>query len=373
MGQVIEEQNGFYLLGYQPEEGTFPQAEDVPGKPKKPLAYHKLTVRVKQSVFLVRSRTGFFALTNDEARSAPATPEAQIKAALFSPFNAKDVHLRLTSLFATNPASGPIVRSLVLIDAKDLSFKEETEGEKKGSFSAEISMVAMTYDENGNVIDQVPRTDTLRLQPQFLEKAQANGIVYTFDVPVKKPGAYQLRLIVRDNSSERIGSASQFIDVPDLKKDWLALSGIAITGYEPQAAEKGATAQNTSNTPGQREPMEDADSHASPAVRQFRPAMTLGYIFEIYNARLDKTTKQPSLTMQSRLFRDGKEVYASAVTPVNVKSGTDLRSIVTGMTMQLARDQQPGQYALEMTVTDMVAGQKHGTATQWIDFEVVKR
>jgi len=364
MGRVIEEQNGFYLLGYQPDDSTFQRPGDVAGKPKKPLPYHKLTVRVKQSDLLVRSRAGFFAMTNDEARETRATAKEQIDAVLFSPFVAKDVHLRLTSLFATDSKSGPIVRSLLLIDAKDLSFKEEPESGKPGSVSAEIDLVAMTYDENGNIIDRVPRTDTLRLQStQVLEKARANGIVYTFDVPIKKPGAFQLRLIVRDNASERLGSASQYIDVPDLKKDRLALSGIAISGYQPQSAEKAAASN---------QPMDDPDSHASPAVRQFRPSMTLNYIFEIYNARLDKTTKLPNLQMQSRLFRDGKEVYASAATPVSVKSIADLSSIVAGMTMQLAKDQQPGQYALEVTVTDLAAV-NHRAATQWIDFEVIKR
>ena len=369
MERVIEEQNGFYLLGYQPEDGTFQPSDDAAGKPKKPLPYHKLTVRLKQSDLVVRSRSGFFALTNDQARASRESAEEQIRAALFSPFVAKDVHLRLTSLFATNPRTGPIVRSLVLIDARDLSFKKEPDA-LDGSLSAEISVVTITYDENGNVIDQVPRNDKLSVKPEFMEKAQANGIIYTFDVPIKKPGAYQSRLIVRDNLSGRIGSASQFIEVPDLKKNWLALSGIAITGSDRVPAEKEPTGQSAS---GQRQPMEDSDSNASPAVRQFRPSMNLNYIFEIYNAQLDKATKQPKLVMQSRLFRDGKEVYASAAVPVNVKSDADFRNIVTGMTMQLARDQQPGQYALEMTVTDMVAGPKHGTATQWIDFEVIRR
>jgi len=54
-------------------------------------------------------------------------------------------------------------------------------------------------------------------------------------VPIKKAGAYQLRMSLRDTSSERIGAASQFIEAPDLKKDRLALSGIVIRGDSPAA------------------------------------------------------------------------------------------------------------------------------------------
>ena len=40
-----------------------------------------------------------------------------------------------------------------------------------------------------------------------------DGIFYFLTVPIKKPGVYQLRVAVRDESSERVGSASQFVEV----------------------------------------------------------------------------------------------------------------------------------------------------------------
>ena len=47
-------------------------------------------------------------------------------------------------------------------------------------------------------------------------------------MPVKKPGGYQLRAVVRDSGSQRLGSAMQFVEVPDVKKGRLTLSSIVM-------------------------------------------------------------------------------------------------------------------------------------------------
>jgi hypothetical protein len=79
------------------------------------------------------------------------------------------------------------------------------------------------------VVDQVNRTGELRLTPQGRDLASRYGINYTIDVPVKKAGAYQLRVAFRDAASGNVGSAYQFVEAPDLGNERLALSGILMT------------------------------------------------------------------------------------------------------------------------------------------------
>jgi len=43
------------------------------------------------------------------------------------------------------------------------------------------------------------------------DRINKNGFVYNLAIPIKKPGAYQLRIAIRDEASERIGSAMQFV------------------------------------------------------------------------------------------------------------------------------------------------------------------
>ncbi len=55
-----------------------------------------------------------------------------------------------------------------------------------------------------------------------------NGLIYTTDVPVKKAGNYNFRMAVRDANSKTLGSASQVIQVPDLKKSKIFMSGLTL-------------------------------------------------------------------------------------------------------------------------------------------------
>ncbi|MGO9271093.1 MAG: hypothetical protein ACLQOO_12695 [Terriglobia bacterium] len=61
--------------------------------------------------------------------------------------------------------------------------------------------------------DQKDKIFTGSLSDQQLERALKNGLDYALDFPAK-PGRYQLRAGVRDAASQRVGSASLFIDVP---------------------------------------------------------------------------------------------------------------------------------------------------------------
>ena len=90
----------------------------------------------------------------------------------------------------------------------------------------------------------------------------ANGFVYRLHHPVKKPGAYQLRMAVRDANSERVGSASQFIEVPDIYKARLTLSGIVLRANPPK-------------NPSEGEGGEQGDASENPAVRLFKPGRAL--------------------------------------------------------------------------------------------------
>jgi len=68
----------------------------------------------------------------------------------------------------------------------------------------------------------------LNFNDERYKVALQKGIVYTDDFQVKKPGAYQFRAVSRDPETGKLGSAGQFIQVPDIDKNHLALSGIVL-------------------------------------------------------------------------------------------------------------------------------------------------
>ena len=73
-----------------------------------------------------------------------------------------------------------------------------------------------------------PNCKTITVKNENYQSILNDGFVYNFVFPIKKPGAYQMRVALRDAASAKVGSASQFIEVPDLKKESPALSGIIL-------------------------------------------------------------------------------------------------------------------------------------------------
>jgi len=170
---------------------------------------------------------------------------------------------------------------------------------------------------------------------------------------------------LRDTATERLGSASQFIDAPDVKKNRIAISGIVLRG------ENRGTSTAATPSPGS-EGLQQGDAEASPAVRHLNHAMVLTYGYIIYNARLDKASNRPQLMTQVRLFRDGKQVFAGSQIPYSPVQQADLKRLPVGGAIQLGSDMAPGEYVLQVVVTDMLADQKHRIATQSMDFQIMK-
>jgi VWFA-related protein len=347
--RVLDDQKGYYLIGFRPEGNVF---ELEKGRRR----FNTLEVKVKRAGLHARYRSGFLGITDAEAKPVRRTRVEQMVGALSSPFTSGDVRLRLTSAFSGNTGGVAFVTSLMHIDMSSVKFTEEADGWRK----AVIDVMALTFGEEGQVIDEINRTETVRARGEAFDSIRKDGLVYTMRVPIKKSGAYQLRVAVRDASTEKLGAASQFIEVPNLKKNRLTLSGIIMQSTAYSSAPVASEGK-------QSEP----DSSGSPAVRRFRKGDIADCFYYIYNARAD-TTGRPQLRTQIRLFRDGQQVYAGSETPFNQGQQTDVKNLQSGTRIRINSGLTPGEYVLQIVVTDALAPEKQRTATQWIDFEIVK-
>lgn len=346
--RVMEDQKGYYLLGYQPDGDTFDRQ------------FHHLKVRVKRKGLTVRTRSGFFGISEDEARQA-LTPRDKTLAALVSPFSANDINVRLTALYADVPQTGHVMRSFLHIDSSKFTFTDEPDGWHRATFD----LTGVLFGDNGRIAGEHSQTETLRVRGEAYERLLHDGLVDVFSMPVKKPGIYQLRVAVRDLASTRLGSAGQVIEVPDLSSDRLALSGLILSSIDNLDA---ALAQF--NGQGTQESRNEAEV-AGPAVRQLRTDLTPGYAFYIYNARIGQDAR-PHLKVQVRLLRDGKQVYTSGEKPLDFEQISDAKRLLVTARLMPGEKLPPGEYGLQIVVTDMLAKGQHGTVAQSIDFEIVR-
>jgi hypothetical protein len=351
VARALEDQSGYYLIGYTPPDAA-------PGAPASRLRQHKIRVRLKRPGLNVRLRRTFYEAPEEKPAGTPDTPADVLRRAVTSPFDSGEVSVRLTSLFDYGKKQGAVMRTMLHIDGADLQYEKQPDGSSK----AEIEILAITYTDQGEAIDQLARASAIQVKPDREDAVRRSGFVYTVNVPVKKPGAYQLRTAVRDRLSGKVGSANQLIEVPDVKKGRLALSGLLLTG---------AAAPRPAGADGQAE--EGArmdDPEATEAVRRFRLGTVAAYGFVVYNAKAEDGP--PKITSQIRVFRDGQLVVSGKPRLVEPGTQTDMKRLISGGTLRFGPEMEPGDYVLQVAVSDAQAKPKERTATQWIDFVLVR-
>lgn len=352
--EALEDQKGFYLIGYQPDTESFDP---------KTRRFNKLQVKVKRPGLTVRYRSGFFGVTDNERLSANESispqnnSEQQLLTAISSPFSVGEIKLKLNTVFGNNQTDGSFIRSFVHINASELNFSDEPDGWKKAVFD----VLAMSFGDNGAPVDTINKTYTLQVKDDKYQKILKEGFVYNFLFPVKKPGVYQMRVAIRDTTTSKIGSDGQIIEVPDLQNNRLTLSGIVLENFTAQQWQ-----QIHSGT--QADLMVDAMSDT--AVRQFKKGTILRYNTEIYNVR-SGTSGVPNIQTQMKLFRDGKEVLKGKFNSLNPEQPIPVTINFAGA-LVLGDEMEVGNYILQILVVEAHNKDKPRIATQWIQFEITE-
>ena len=329
LGRIVEDQSGYYLLGYRPTDETFNKR------------FHHIKAKIKKSGMSVRTRFGFYGVSEDDVKLRLPSPAQMTNLALMSPFGAQNLEFELASFFTNDKTQGSLVRSFIYLDANDLTFKPVNDRQQTS-----LEIHGVIFGDNGIPLEKVTHGVTLNLRENEYERAKREGLRLRFDMPARRPGAYQVRIAIREGYSYKIGSAGQYVAVPDLNSNRLALSGVVLQGLD-------ASAQDAAMT--------------SPAVRRYRVNSDLYFAFVIYNG-------SPNLLMQTKLFRDGKSVKSSPESAVDVANQPDPNRMVITNVMRLTPDLEPGNYYLQVVITDKTAKDKdkQPPATQWVDFEIVK-
>lgn len=352
IGKVLNDQRGYYLIGYQPEAETFD-----PQKNK----FNKLTVKLKRPDLRIRYRSGFFGVTDEKYQQTNRTPQQQLVAALVSPFGAAQVNLDLYSIFYNDDRDRNFIRSFVYIDPQDLAFARGADGLHRAKFE----IIAMIFDSNGAAAGNNINAVDLEFTDERFAVVQKKGILYNLTVPIVKTGAYQFRIALRDAATGKIGAASQFIELPNLDKKRLTLSSVILKGFSMNEWKKISLGQSPDEKSSDKSALLDTVS------RQFRRGTVFTYAFAIYNAKTDSQRK-PQLRIQTRLFRDGKVILEGAPSPVETSRQPDARRIEVLDAVTLGTDLAPGEYVLQLIVSDQLAKGDKRLAAQTVDFEIVE-
>lgn len=330
VSNVLDETSNYYVLAWRPEKDE----EKV-----QKFRHVKITI-VGQPELTVRAPRGyvegprFETAAATEKSKSPKTPDTELRDALSDFYPAGGLPTLLSLTYLNTPTNGLVVTSSMEILGSGVSYGSDGK--------ATIKLAGVVLNDKGKIASTFK--NQLNIDPP--KAGASDAIFYNHHTPLT-PGIYQFRVAARDEKSGRVGSAIQWIVIPDLTKTQLTLSSVLLGGQV----------------------LEDK-SHAGSAHVQlsvdhtFPRSSKLGYWVFAYNAKRDGAGN-PQLTVQAQILRDGNVVLNSPQRKINT-GVPDAARIPFGEEIAL-KTLVPGKYDLKVIVTDGVAGT---SATQMADFVV---
>jgi VWFA-related protein len=267
IGEANEELKGYYIVTYVPPSNTFgPDSRNM---------YHSIKMRVKRPGSVVHTRDGFFGIATTPDPTAKL--DSPLLKVVLSPFRYNDLTVNLASGYIDDPQEGNLIRSWFHLDGQRLGIAKKEDGGRYISLEAHAVTTDIngTIQDSGNVQKQIPVNDDSILG--IIEQ----GITVPIIIPTKTPGAYYVRVGVKDNVSGKMGSAFQYIEIPDLKTGWLSLSDIFVINRDEDSSWiQSGSVQKSQNQSYPAQGVADR----SPALRSYLPGERIRYMAVIYNA-----------------------------------------------------------------------------------------
>lgn len=336
--EALRETSNYYLLAWRPatelqKSSDFKRLEvSIAGRPD-------LTVRVARGFFSTRPKTeekgtstsGTVAANTSGDNSGAKRVETALMSALSSPSARTGLPTRLSVSFVDVPGSGSMLSAATQVATDVLGYGEDAK------HTAAVDLAGVVLNDQGKQAGSFKtRLNVTQLASSTATRNPA--VVYNHKMPLK-PGLYQVRVAVRDERSGRVGSAAQWIEIPDLSSKKLALATLLLGGQFIGAG-------NNDTNKGQGEQMQFSID------RRFLRESQMTFLTIVYNARA--AAAGPRLESQIEILRNGKRVIASPVRPIAIEPNTDLARIPYGAGVAL-KTLAPGRYVLRVTVFDREA------------------
>jgi VWFA-related protein len=338
INEALRETSNYYMLAWRPnsedqKSPNFKRLEvSIPGRPD-------LSVRIAR---------GFFASEPKPEENKPATAAADTSAnvggALMSALAASSARtglpIKLSVTFVDVPGSGPLLTAATQMSTEGLGYGSD------GKQAAAIDLAGVVLNDQGKQAGSFKTR--INVNPLTETAIQNPSVVYSHKLPLK-PGIYQVRVAARDDKTSSVGSAAQWVEIPDLSSKKLTLSSLMLAGHISNSVQ--------GNKAGDEQVLFSVD-------HRFERTSTLKFFTIIYNAA---TAAGPKLDAQIEIQRGGgQRVVMSPLLPVVVEPNADLARIPYGANVGL-KTLAPGRYVLKVTVTDRNA---NTSATNEVIFEV---
>jgi VWFA-related protein len=297
--------------------------------------FRNIKVRVRNHPeYSVRTPRGFASSeTTMQEDEAEKTPEQRLLHAVNSPLPLANLGVSVLADFMETETDNKQVSLTAYIEGNKLQYRKQIP-----HHALAIEIMYVIYDSAGNQVDARSANVDVTLTPERLIQAQINGYLFLQRLTLK-PGVYQARVGVREVDTDRIGTATSWIEVPELSPKLTVISSLMLR--DPSAAGQSVAEGFNVNTIERGKMLQ--------GVRLYARTDACGYFFRVY-----PTMKGSSGLMLRREFLQGgapvKQEPWRPITAEEAKTDSKGWFDITGK-VDLA-EFKPGIYEMRISVKD---------------------
>jgi VWFA-related protein len=343
--KALNETSVYYLLAWKPDPERSPSSK-----------FRRIEVKlINKPELITRVRRGFFdreptakSTEQKKVEDKKTPPQSQLWNAIGDALPNHDLPVSLGLHYIDVPQKGALLSSVMQVPSEFLTFNL-IDGKSKSI----IEVAGGIYNEKGELGARLAQRLTIVAPPTNPSQPPPKDVKYQFPIQLA-PGLYQARFGMRDVATGRLGTATEWIEIPTLVPNEVRLSSLHIGERVPgQVTNASINAEN---------PIEGVSLSID---HRFRPTSFLRFLVFVYNAARSADAK-PDVAVQVLLLRDGQPVITTPLKKISLEGAPDLNRIPYAAELSL-EDLRAGRYVLKVNVVDRVSKR---TASQETPIEI---
>ena len=327
--QVERDTSAYYAIGFR---STNPVRD---GK------YRKLTIKIDRPGVKLEYRPGYYAPA-DFRHSGHEDRERELEEQLASDLPATDIAVYLDAMYFRLNENRFLVPVSLIVPGSQIPFVKGGDKDK-----ATLDIIGSVIDEVKRPIGSARQTIKLNLDPSLA--ARQKNIQYTtsFSLP---PGKYQVKFVVRENQTGRMGSFVADITLPDMKKSPLKMSSIVLASMR-QPSKKDS-------------PLVRSGEEYVPNISHvFRQDQHMFLLYEIYSPAHDKPAADAPKGMKAginllsslELIQGATKVFETPLVQARAINVEGRDAVAVELDVPLG-GLKPGPYVCQLNVIDDAGG-----------------
>jgi VWFA-related protein len=327
--QVQKDTSAYYAIGFHSSN------------PARDGKYRKLTVKIDRPDVKLEFRPGYYAPA-DFKHSGKQDREQDLEDELASDLPATDIAVYMDAMYFQLGGNRYYMPVSLVVPGSQIPFVKGGDKDK-----ATIDIIGAVIDDAKRPVGRVRQTVPLKLDATL--NARQKNIQYTtsFNLP---PGKYEIKFVVRENETGRVGSFIADVTLPDLKKAPLKMSSVVLASQRTPSKKDDPLVHN-------------GEEYVPNISHVFRQDQHMYLLYEVYEPTREKTGaneakgSKPGIDLLSslELIQGSTKVYETPMVQAKSVNAEDRDAVSIELDVPLSR-LKPGQYVCQLNVIDDAAG-----------------